>query len=241
MANPSGLQSGVHRMIQARQFSENSPRIDVDCPVSVTATTSGRGCLITVPLAANEAVYGFGLQLQSFLQRATKKRLRVNADPRMDTGDTHAPVPFYVTTRGYGVLIDTARYATVYAGGKKKKSTGRTETVPDPSGVSTENLPVAYRRLRMGEASAVLIEILEAQGVDVYVFGGPSMRAAVQRYNLYSGGGALPPRWGLGMSVRNAKTHGRKNRGKVYRRRLIRRILGRGDAKGKIGGRNARC
>ena len=36
----------------------------------------------------------------------------------MDTGDSHAPVPFYVTTRGYGVLVDTARYATFY-GGKK--------------------------------------------------------------------------------------------------------------------------
>ena len=28
------------------------------------------------------------------------------------------------------------------------------------------------------------------------------MRAAVQRYNLFSGGGALPPRWGLGMWYR---------------------------------------
>jgi alpha-D-xyloside xylohydrolase len=177
------------------------------CPVSVTGTTSGRGCLVTAPLAANEAVYGFGLQLQSFLQRATKKRLRVNADPRMDTGDTHAPVPFYVTTRGYGVLIDTARYATVYAGGKTK-TTGRTETVPGPAGVSTENLPVAYRRLGMGEASAVLVEIPEAQGVDVYVFSGPTMRAAVQRYNLFSGGGALPPRWGLGMWYRVKNDYG---------------------------------
>jgi alpha-D-xyloside xylohydrolase len=30
------------------------------------------------------------------------------------------------------------------------------------------------------------------------VFGGPTLREAVQRYNLFSGGGALPPRWGLG-------------------------------------------
>jgi alpha-D-xyloside xylohydrolase len=38
--------------------------------------------------------------------------------------------------------------------------------------------------------------------VDVYVFAGPSMRQAVQRYNLFSGGGALPPRWGLGVWYR---------------------------------------
>ena len=41
-----------------------------------------------------------------------------------------------------------------------------------------------------------------AQGVDVFVFGGPSLREAVQRYNLFSGGGALPPRWGLGFWYR---------------------------------------
>ena len=33
-----------------------------------------------------------------------------------DNGRTHAPVPFYVSSAGYGVLIDAARYITVYAG-----------------------------------------------------------------------------------------------------------------------------
>lgn len=33
-----------------------------------------------------------------------------------DNGRTHAPVPFYVSTKGYGVLIDVAQYITVYAG-----------------------------------------------------------------------------------------------------------------------------
>ena len=44
----------------------------------------------------------------------------------------------------------------------------------------------------------MLVEIPGAQGVDVYLFAGPSMREAVQRYILFSGGGCLPPRWGLG-------------------------------------------
>ena len=150
------------------------------CPVSVTGTESRRGYLVAVPLAPNEAPYGLGLQLQSFLQSGKKKRLRVNADPKMDTGDSHAPVPFYVTTRGYGVLVDTARYATFYGGGKKRVKAGTSAS----------------------ESNQVLVEVPEAQGVDVYVFAGPSMRHAVQRYNLFSGGGALPPRWGLGMWYR---------------------------------------
>ncbi|MDP4290731.1 MAG: glycoside hydrolase family 31 protein, partial [Bacteroidota bacterium] len=39
-------------------------------------------------------------------------------------------------------------------------------------------------------------------GVEVYVFAGPTALDAVRRYNLYSGGGSLPPRWGLGFTQR---------------------------------------
>jgi alpha-D-xyloside xylohydrolase len=59
-------------------------------------------------------------------------------------------------------------------------------------------LPASYSRFHVDETGDVLIEIPEAEGVDIYVFGGPTMRLAVQRYNLFSGGGALPPRWALG-------------------------------------------
>ncbi len=40
------------------------------------------------------------------------------------------------------------------------------------------------------------------KGVDVYLFAGPSMREAVQRYNLFAGGGLVPPEWGLGFWYR---------------------------------------
>jgi alpha-D-xyloside xylohydrolase len=173
------------------------------CPVGVTGQGGRRGYLVSIPLAPNEAPYGLGLQLQSFMQRGMKKRLRVNADPKMDTGDSHAPVPFYVTTGGYGILIDTARYATFYAGGKKtvKAATPAADSNA-PFSIAADALPAAYRRANLGERTQVLVEVPEADGVDVYVFAGPSMRQAVQRYNLFSGGGPLPPRWGLGMWYR---------------------------------------
>ena len=157
-----------------------------ECPINVSASVSERGVLLSIPLESNEAVYGLGLQLQSFQQNGLKKRLRVNADPAMDTGDSHAPVPFYVTTRGYGVFVDTARYATFYLGGKKT-------TAPN----STPN--------------EVLVEIPEAAGADVYIFGGPTLRDAVQRYNLFSGGGPVPPRWGLGFWYRGDASYSQSN------------------------------
>lgn len=96
-------------------------KLVADCPIAPSGTVSERGVLVHLPLEADDAVYGLGLQFQSFQQNGLKKKLRVNADPVMDTGDSHAPVPFYVTTPGYGVLVDTARYATFYIGGKKLK------------------------------------------------------------------------------------------------------------------------
>jgi alpha-D-xyloside xylohydrolase len=173
------------------------------CPVSVSGSGSRRGYLIEIPLAPNEAPYGLGLQLQSFMQRGTKKRLRVNADPKMDTGDSHAPVPFYVTTKGYGLFIDTARYVTFYGGGKKLVKAAASGREPGEKAlIAADALPAAYRRANLGAGTQVMVEVPEAQGVDVYVFAGPSMRQAVQRYNLFSGGGPLPPRWGLGMWYR---------------------------------------
>ena len=146
-----------------------------ECPVVPNISVSDRGVLVKVPLRKDELIYGLGLQMQSFQQRSKKKLLRVNSDPSLDLGDSHAPVPFYVTTAGYGVLVDNARYMTFYMGGK----------IPE------------------GEtADAVSIDIPRSKGVDVYVFAGPSMKEAVARYNLFSGGGALPPRWGLGFWYR---------------------------------------
>lgn len=163
------------------------------CPLEVVATISDRGVEVHAPLAPGEMIYGLGLQFQSFQQRGLKKQLRVNADPAMDTGDSHAPVPFYVTTRGYGVLIDTARYATFYPGDTKRKPGATNESGAE------------------GKGAEVMVEIPRAAGVDVYVFAGPTPGQAVQRYNLFSGGGPLPPRWGLGFWYRAQSDYSQTN------------------------------
>lgn len=158
---------------------------------------SSRGVEFTLPLEENELMYGFGLQLLSFQQRSKKRTIRVNADPKVDSGDTHAPVPFYVTTRGYGLLVDTFRHASFYCGQvhprPERGSAGRTLEV---------NTPQMMRKRERGQLSQVLVEVPRCQGVDVYLFGGPEMCSAVQRYNLYAGGGVLPPEWGLGFWYR---------------------------------------
>ena len=154
-----------------------------NCPLTLRGTLLPRGCLVQMPPMFDETIYGLGLQFKSFEQNNRKKTLRVNADPVTDEGDSHAPVPFYASTRGYGVFVDTARYATFNSH----------NTHLNPAAAAAQNEPAE---------EGMSVEIPTAPGVDVYVFAGPSLREAVQRYNLFAGGGALPPRWGLGFWYR---------------------------------------
>jgi alpha-D-xyloside xylohydrolase len=156
-----------------------------------------RGAFVTLPLREGELMYGFGLQLTSFQQRGKKRTNRVNADPKGDSGDSHAPVPFYITTRGYGILVDTYRHAQFYCGDAHPKP-----TQPAPSGPVAVNTPAEMRETDRQEAGQVDIEVPRCAGVDLYLFAGPTMMEAVERYNLFSGGGVAPPEWGLGFWYR---------------------------------------
>ena len=162
---------------------------------------TSRGVELELELAAEESIYGFGLQLLSFQQRSKKRTIRVNADPKVDSGDSHAPVPFYVTTRGYGVFVNTFRHATFYCGEAHPRPTQAAEpqtskvNSPQTAGIGAAQPP-----------SRILVEVPRCAGVDVYLFAGPQLRQAVQRYNLFSGGGVLPPEWGLGFWYR-AEAH----------------------------------
>lgn len=193
----------TRRHTPAENALSNLTRV-TECPIhpsQIIGHASVRGYQVELPLAPDEMVYGFGLQFHSFLQRGLKKTLRVNADPKLDTGDSHAPVPFYVTSQGYGVFVDTLRYATFYCGNKDRKGTPQRTTRSEQK-AATGALPAEYARYHPDEQSQMIIEAPCARGLDVYIIGGPTMHLAVQRYNLFAGGGALPPRWGLGFWYR---------------------------------------
>ncbi|MBQ8399222.1 MAG: hypothetical protein IJX08_04550, partial [Clostridia bacterium] len=88
---------------------------------------TARGLLVEFPLNPGNEVYGFGLQLKGFCQTNRKKTIRPNADPISNTGDSHAPVPFFVTTEGWGIFVDTARYVEFNCGYTKVSTTSTAE------------------------------------------------------------------------------------------------------------------
>ncbi|PHN06566.1 TIM-barrel domain-containing protein [Flavilitoribacter nigricans] len=145
------------------------------------------------PLEREEELYGLGLQFKTHNQRGRIMELHVDHYGGADNGRTHAPVPFYVSTAGYGVLVDAARYLTVYAG------TAIRVEADDPPLLQDRNTDKQWAAQPYSDAVEILVP---AAGTEVYIFGGPSMLKAVQRYNLFNGGGCLPPKWGLGFTQR---------------------------------------
>jgi alpha-glucosidase (family GH31 glycosyl hydrolase) len=145
------------------------------------------------PLGPREQLYGLGLNFKALQQRGTVKQLHVDHYGGSDNGRTHAPVPFYVSTAGYGVLVDAPRYITVYAGTAVRRDSEH------PPAVKDRNTDKSWTSMPVSDAVEMLVP---AAGATVYVFGGPSTLDAVRRYNLYSGGGVLPPKWGLGFHQR---------------------------------------
>ncbi len=141
-----------------------------------------------LPLGEAEKLYGFGLQFKGMNHRSDVIHLKMDHYGGT-TGMTHAPVPFYVSSAGYGVLFNTARHISVHAGiGNRKDS-------PNLPPIRNRNTDSDWQARPTSDAVEASVQ---APGMEVYVFAGPTPLDAVRRYNLYSGGGALPPRWGLG-------------------------------------------
>ena len=144
---------------------------------------------IRFPLDKDEKIFGLGLNFKTVEQRGRVMRLHVDHYGGSDNGRTHAPIPFFVSSKGYGALINSARYIDVWVGTSVRQD--------------SSNPPVAKDRNTDKDWTAQpysdnLEFLIPAEGAEVIVFSGKTMLDVVRRYNLYNGGGCLPPKWGLG-------------------------------------------
>ncbi len=154
---------------------------------------SNNKTFLRFPLQQNEDLFGLGLNFKALQQRRAVKYLHMDHYGIQDNGRSHAPVPFYVSDKGYGVLINSARYITVYAGTTVRKDS------KNPPPEMNRNTQADWNSEPTSDAVEVLVP---AAGTEIYVFAGSSIMEVVQRYNLFCGGGTLPPKWGLGFTHR---------------------------------------
>ncbi|WP_164976101.1 TIM-barrel domain-containing protein [Oleiharenicola lentus] len=163
---------------------------------------------LRLPLAANEDIYGLGVDFSTVRRNGQIFELHVDHwNRRAPTpGRTHAPVPLYISSRGFAVLFDSARYLKVSVGHgvrlaakQKPPVVDRTTRTIRPATPGTAPIPAPWISALPSDSIEVLAN---APGFDVYVFAGPSPMDALRRYNLFCGGGSLPPKWGLGFLTR---------------------------------------
>lgn len=158
---------------------------------------TARGFRIELPLTKEEEIFGFGLQLKNVRHKANVRNLRVNADPVGANGESHAPSPFFVSTLGYGVFVDTARYATFSCGLIRRHL-----RAPHADNTIITTAQQLYEKSGVDEDCVMLIDIPAAEGADVYIFEGDTITDVVSQYNMFSGGGCSVPMWGLGVFYR---------------------------------------
>jgi alpha-glucosidase (family GH31 glycosyl hydrolase) len=143
---------------------------------------------VSLPLAPGEKIFGLGLQMSGMDRRGEVFHLRV--DHYSEGHDRlHVPTPLYVSSLGYAVFFNTSRAIDIYVGVGNR--------LDDPK------LPPSRDRNTDpkwdGQPDSGHVEAsVQGPGLEVLVFSGPTAMNALQRYNLYCGGGALPPLWALG-------------------------------------------
>ncbi|MEI7945306.1 MAG: TIM-barrel domain-containing protein [bacterium] len=156
-----------------------------------------RGCRIELPLGNAELIYGLGLQCKHLEQNGWRRTLYTASGDDNGAGMSHAPVPFYVSTAGYGVLVDSARCLTFSVSEKQRLADVNSLAAEGGKQQNITDVAALYGPEKRDKTS-VYVDVPAAGGVDVYLFAGPRMGEAVARYNLFSGGGCLPSLAGLG-------------------------------------------
>lgn len=81
-------------------------RLTDDAPIQ----NHGNNTIIKYSTPPDERFYGFGLQFHSLNQRGKHRIIKTNADTPIDNGKAHAPAPFFISSKGYGVFVDDTGY-----------------------------------------------------------------------------------------------------------------------------------
>ncbi len=119
------------------------------------------------PLDEGEKIYGLGLNFKTIQQRGRILRLHVDHYGGSDNGRTHAPVPFYVSSKGYGVFINSARYLDVWVGTAVSKDS------KVPMNSRDRNMDKKWSANPYSDNISVLVP---AEGVEIIVFDQQQLR-----------------------------------------------------------------
>ncbi len=146
--------------------------------------------VLRLPLAKDEQVFGCGLLYQRVISKNVVYHLRVDHSAGTDNGRTHAPVPFLATNKGLGIFCNTPAPVSIYV--------GTTQRVEDKEKVMEHDRGTDPEWKAFYEPFFLEISVA-SPSVQFVMFQGADLKDCTARFNLFCGGGCLPPKWGLGI------------------------------------------
>lgn len=149
----------------------------------------GEYTVFRIPIQDHEQIFGAGLQFKKTIRFGNVLHLRCDHYGKEDNGRTHAPVPFHVSTENYGLFIDTPEEVSYYFHTSQRKE-DKTQIVECDRG-SDPSWQCCYKPYYMEIA-------VRTDSMKIVLFRGDNIKDCVARFNLFCGGGCLPPKWGLG-------------------------------------------
>ena len=102
---PTKYKKVAAKLDAVNELSDSKEGIVEKTVKKITFNKTVRGITLTLPMMPTEDIYGFGLQFFGINHAGKRRFLKVNSDPVADTGESHAPVPFYVSSAGYGIFV----------------------------------------------------------------------------------------------------------------------------------------
>lgn len=150
-----------------------------------------------LPLDEEEVLFGGGLLFKKSVLNHGAYHLRMDHSSGVDNGRSHAPVPFWVTSGGVGLFLDTPHEVMLYAACGKRLSDKASAVEYDRTTSS---------RWRCFSAPYYLEAAVRSPGIAAVLFAASDIKACVAKFNLYCGGGFIPPKWGLGLWHRTGMT-----------------------------------
>ena len=189
---------GSHDRPTLTEAAESKPRKDrialmpkSDLPFRLDAVRSSKTkdySSIQIPLQPGEKIYGLGLQMTGCNRRGGVYHLQVD-HYASGTDRLHAPTPLYISSLGYAVFFNSSRPINVYVGVGNR--------LDDPQRPPFRDRNTDAKWDAQPDSGCVEASV-QGPGLETFIFVGPSAMDALRRYNLYCGGGAMPPVWALG-------------------------------------------
>jgi len=158
-------------------------------PENVSCRRFNDSIVLRISLNESDRVFGGGLLFQRVMSDNAVYHLRADHFRYSDNGRSHAPVPFLAVTDGLGIFCNSPRPVSLYIRTAQRledqKQLVERSRADDPQW-SCFNPPY-------------YIEIaVRAKGAEFVLFKGRDLKDCTAKFNLFCGGGALPPKWGLG-------------------------------------------